>query len=76
LPKTFQDAVLVTRALGLRYLRIDSLCTLQDSHTDWEREASRMASVYMDAYVTISAAASSNSDGGLFFKREPTACSI
>lgn len=30
LPKTFQDAVTVTRAIGIRYLWIDSLCILQD----------------------------------------------
>lgn len=30
LPKTFKDAVLVTRALEVRYLWIDSLCIVQD----------------------------------------------
>lgn len=30
LPKTFKDAVLVTRAVGVRYLWIDSLCIIQD----------------------------------------------
>lgn len=30
LPKTFQDAVLVTRALGVQYLWIDTLCIIQD----------------------------------------------
>lgn len=30
LPKTFQDAVLVTRALEISYLWIDSLCIIQD----------------------------------------------
>lgn len=30
LPKTFKDAVIVTRALGVRYLWIDSLCIIQD----------------------------------------------
>lgn len=74
LPKTFRDAVLVTRALGLRYLWIDSLCIIQDSPVDWERESSRMASVYMNSYATISAAASENSEGGLFFSREPPEC--
>ncbi|KAH8763043.1 hypothetical protein F5883DRAFT_646219 [Diaporthe sp. PMI_573] len=32
LPKTFRDAVLVTRELGLRFLWIDSLCIIQDSN--------------------------------------------
>lgn len=30
LPKTHQDAVTITRALGLQYLWIDSLCIIQD----------------------------------------------
>lgn len=30
LPKTFKDAVVVTRALGVEYLWIDSLCVIQD----------------------------------------------
>jgi Heterokaryon incompatibility protein (HET) len=31
LPKTFQDAVQLTRALGMEYLWIDSLCIVQDN---------------------------------------------
>lgn len=31
LPKTFRDAVIVTRSLGVRYLWIDSICIIQDS---------------------------------------------
>lgn len=30
LPKTFQDAISITRKLGIQYLWIDSLCILQD----------------------------------------------
>jgi hypothetical protein len=30
LPKTFQDAITVTRRLGLQYVWIDSLCIIQD----------------------------------------------
>ena len=76
LPKTFRDAVLATRALGLRYLWIDSICIIQDSPADWKQEASLMASVYFNAYATISAAASKDSDSGLFFDRDPPACSV
>jgi hypothetical protein len=39
LPRTFMHAVQVTRALGLRYLWIDSLCIVQDDPQDWEAEA-------------------------------------
>jgi hypothetical protein len=35
LPKTFRDAVTVTRSLGLRYLWIDSLCIRQDDKEHW-----------------------------------------
>ena len=45
LPKTFQDAITVTRKLGFQYLWIDSLCILQDVLEDWEIEASKMASI-------------------------------
>lgn len=55
LPPLFQDAIIITRQLGLRYLWIDSLCIIQDSLRDWETEATKMASIYQNSYVTISA---------------------
>jgi hypothetical protein len=66
LPKTFRDAVLVTRKLGIRYLWIDSLCIIQRDLTDWEIESSRMAGVYSNAYVNLAASGSRDSRGGLF----------
>lgn len=60
LPPLFQDAVIITRQLGLRYLWIDSLCIIQDSLRDWETEAAKMASIYQNSYVTISATHASN----------------
>lgn len=62
LPPLFQDAVIITRQLGLRYLWIDSLCIIQDSLRDWETESGKMASIYQNSYVTISA--TNASDGG------------
>jgi hypothetical protein len=55
MPKTFQDAVFVTRALGISYLWIDSLCIVQDSLGDWEKEAELMGQVYKNATLTIAA---------------------
>ena len=55
IPKTLQEAVLVTRLLGLQYLWIDSLCIIQDDQKDWEHEAARMGLVYSRAYITIAA---------------------
>lgn len=59
----------MTRRLGVRYMWIDSLCICQDDVKDWERESSRMAAVYSNAYLTIAATGSSDADGGLFFDR-------
>lgn len=70
LPKTFADAIQTTRQLGVRYLWVDSLCIVQDSRIDWEREASHMGAYYRHALVTISAAHGSKSDAGLFVKRD------
>lgn len=70
LPQTLQDAVRVTREVGLRYLWIDALCIIQgqDSKaiTDWNIEVSKMDTVYRDALVTISAASGQNASCGLF----------
>ncbi|EEU38153.1 uncharacterized protein NECHADRAFT_48202 [Fusarium vanettenii 77-13-4] len=55
LPQTFQDAINVTRHLGIRFLWIDSLCICQDDPDDWAREAAAMQRVYAGAFLTISA---------------------
>jgi hypothetical protein len=49
LPKTFQDAATVCRAVDIPYLWIDSLCILQDSRSDWERESACMRNIYEGA---------------------------
>lgn len=53
LPANYRDAVHVVRGLGIGYLWIDSLCIVQDSLEDWERESLRMVDVYEQAHVTI-----------------------
>ncbi|KAH8197732.1 hypothetical protein TruAng_008110 [Truncatella angustata] len=66
LPKTFQDAVTVTRKLGYKYIWIDSLCIIQDSPEDWEDQAKIMALVYVNSVFTIAALKSPGSSGGCF----------
>lgn len=61
---TFKDAVKLTRDLKQRYLWIDSLCIIQDSHEDWLREAGSMAGVYGNAIFTICALSSKDSTCG------------
>jgi hypothetical protein len=53
LSQNFADAVIVTHQLGLQYIWIDSLCIIQDSATDWQKEAVMMHKVYRCAEVTI-----------------------
>jgi hypothetical protein len=53
LPKTFQDAIMVARYLGVRYLWIDALCIVQDDKIDWHREALSMGNIYQNAICTI-----------------------
>jgi len=69
LPKTFQDAIAITRQLGIRYIWIDSLCIIQDNKTDWEVESAKMAEIYSQCYVNISATRSSDGRGGCFGTR-------
>ena len=71
LPKTCRDAVVVARTTGLRYLWIDSLCIVQDSNEDWEKEAALMGDVYSNAVITLAALDSPDSDAGLFIA-DPT----
>lgn len=66
LPPTFQHAIEVVRHLGIRYLWIDSLCIVQDDHQDWEREAGKMANIYHNSFITISATAAVSPQAGLF----------
>lgn len=66
LPQTLQDAVYVTRRLGIRYLWIDALCIIQDSLEDKLSEIDKMGTIYRNAVVTIAAAhARKASDGFL-----------
>jgi hypothetical protein len=71
LPRTFQDAVLITRNLDLRYLWIDSLCIIQDDLDDWRQESANMTSTYANSYITIAATKSPGDTGGCFSTRSP-----
>jgi Heterokaryon incompatibility protein (HET) len=53
LPDAFQDAIKVSRCLGVQYLWIDALCIIQDSDADKVMEIATMDEVYHNALVTI-----------------------
>lgn len=70
LPATIRDAIITTRNLGLQYIWIDSLCILQDSEEDTEKEIMRMKDIYADSAVTIVAAAASDVNQGFLQQRK------
>jgi hypothetical protein len=71
LPRTFQDAIDVSRKLGINYLWIDSLCIMQDKDdlNDWFREAGLMHKVYSHSYCNLSATGAVDSSHGLYQPR-------
>ncbi|RDW68597.1 hypothetical protein BP5796_09254 [Coleophoma crateriformis] len=69
LPRTFQEVITIVRALGVRYLWIDSLCIIQDDKLDWKRESARMASIYSNSFINIAATGASDSSSGCFWPR-------
>lgn len=70
LPKTFQEAISITRELGLNRLWIDSLCVIQDSKEDWQLESAEIAGIYQNAFLTLAATSSPDSDGGLWVRSQ------
>lgn len=70
LPKTFQDAIKITRHLGFTYIWIDSLCIIQDSDDDWNREALSMGQIYKNAQCNIAASDAPDSPHGCLYTRD------
>ncbi|KAF2261833.1 HET-domain-containing protein [Lojkania enalia] len=66
LPRTFKDAIIFTRWLGIRFLWIDALCIIQNDEADWERESGAMASIFEHSYLTLSAVKAEDGADGLF----------
>jgi Heterokaryon incompatibility protein (HET) len=71
LPRTFKDAVHVTRRLGFRSLWVDALCIIQDSTADWVAQALLMSKIYSCSALTLAAVASVDVHGGLYRHRNP-----
>lgn len=69
LPRTFQDAVSLTRALGFRWLWIDSLCIVQDDAEEKLNESFRVDEIFRNAFLTIAATSAVESTDGLFLPK-------
>jgi hypothetical protein len=71
LPKTFRDAVYITRGLGIRYLWIDSLCIIQGNAQDWQTESANMIGIFQNATLALAATAAVDSrEGCCLVRRE------
>ncbi|KAK4215088.1 heterokaryon incompatibility protein-domain-containing protein, partial [Rhypophila decipiens] len=70
LPRTFQDAVTVTRNLGYHYLWIDSLCILQDSVDDWQKAVIEMPDIYNHGELNICGPAAADCTAGFLHDRK------
>ncbi|VTO87244.1 unnamed protein product [Fusarium graminearum] len=72
-PKTIQDAIKITRRMGIRYLWVDAVCIIQpdnDGETkDWLNESANMANYYSNAYCCISASNAEDSSGRILVER-------
>jgi hypothetical protein len=53
LPATFRDAIITTRALGKRYLWIDSICIIQGPDGDFHKQAKSMETVFSAACLVL-----------------------
>ena len=71
LTKAFQEAIITAAFLGYSFLWIDSLCIIQDSNEDWDRESVTMCDIYKNAAFTIVASAARNGKEGLFRPQDP-----
>ncbi|KAL8403006.1 hypothetical protein RB594_008315 [Gaeumannomyces avenae] len=66
IPLTIQQAIYITRRLGIKYLWVDSMCIVQGDPVDWKNHTVLMGSIYANALVTIAATGAANSSEGCF----------
>lgn len=70
LSAVFRELLQFAKSLGVRFLWVDSLCILQDSKADWQRESLLMSKVYEYAYCNVAAAAAADGYNSLFIERD------
>ncbi|RSL64596.1 hypothetical protein CEP53_003990 [Fusarium sp. AF-6] len=71
LPKTLQDAVKHTSAIGMKYIWIDALCITQDDDLEKGLEIARLPSYYRHNTVTIVAASAESCTSGFLGRAKP-----
>lgn len=65
IPRTIQDAILLTANLGERYLWVDSFCICQDETENKMKQIMNMGNIYSQALFTIVAASGTHANTGL-----------
>lgn len=70
LPKAFQEAVVLVRALGFRWLWIDSLCLIQDEAQEKLEESLTMDEIFGNAFLTIAATSAKESSTQPLFPKK------
>jgi hypothetical protein len=77
LPKTIFDAVQVTRALGVEYIWIDSLCVIQSGpDADFHEQARCMQDIYSSANCVIAATNAKSMASGFLERTGHLAASV
>ncbi|OBT86187.1 hypothetical protein VE02_06208 [Pseudogymnoascus sp. 03VT05] len=66
LPKTINDAIDLVKAIGERYLWVDSLCLIKDNEGDIALGVRLMSSVFKGSYFNIIAASGTDANAGLW----------
>lgn len=66
LPATIRDCLHIAAVLGVHHVWVDSLCIIQDSASDWERESAKMRGIYRGATLTVAASKSTSSAEGCY----------
>ncbi|KAF1350459.1 HET-domain-containing protein [Lizonia empirigonia] len=69
MPKSFVDAIAITKALGCDYLWIDCLCINQGPDGDFVEQADSMQTTFSNAYCVIAASSAEGAKEG-FVKRK------
>ena len=64
-PRVVEDAIEVTKVLGIPYLWVDKLCIDQDDAKSKHQQISQMHNIYQNATLTIIAAAGEDAGYGL-----------
>lgn len=65
IPRPANDAMILCKEMGERYLWVDALCIIQDDSMDKEWQIARIGSIYSSAVFTIVAACGVDADAGL-----------